>query len=243
MAILKTVFIVSISLVLLGCQNLVQRAAPLDAGLVLAQPLARTSERPPPFARRIAQSSTSVGGGLAGMLIGAAVTATINNDERMRSRIGEVPSPENVDPGAIIETLIGEHLASNFGARRNLGSFYAGSVRETTSIERAPKIAELARRRGLSGIVIDVVALEYYADSTGRNLGLVNENFQVVVSAQMTLIDIFSGQIIASGGCVGKNGNAQAIENAVEDGPRLTSLLAQKAAAACAEQLVNNLLR
>ncbi len=216
---------------------------PLEPTLIYTQALSRTSERAPPYSRHIAQSNTSFGGGFAGMIIGAAVTATINNDERLRSRVFEIPSPSNVDPGAIIEAMIGDHLINNFGARPNIGAFFAGSVRETTSAERAPKIAELARRRGLSGLVIDVVALEFYADSTGRNLGLVDEAFYVVVTAQLTLIDVATGIVIASGSCEGQNGNPQPIQNAVDDGTQLTTLLAQKAAANCAVELISKTLR
>lgn len=243
MAILRNLAALMLTLPLLGCGGVANRALPLDPTLIMAQPLARTAERPPPFARRIAQSNTAVGGGIAGMLIGAAVTATINNDERQRSRIGEVPSPAGVDPAAIIEAMIGDHLITNFAARPNLREFYSGSVRATASFERAEQVAALARRRGLSGLVIDVVALEFYADSTGRNLGLVDEAFSVVVTAQLTLIDVATGTIVASGACEGKNGNTQPIQNAVEDGARLTTLLAQKAAANCAVQLIGNVLQ
>lgn len=243
MAIFRNLSAIPLFLLLIACGGAANRALPLEPSLLLAQPLARTAERAPPFARRIAQSNASVGGGIAGILIGAAVTATINNDERQRSRIGEVPSPLGVDPAAIIEAMIGDHLISNFGARPFVGALSAGSVRETASFERAEQVAELARRRGLSGLVIDVVALEFYADSTGRNLGLVDEAFSVVVTAQLTLIDVLTGDIIASGGCEGKNANVQAIQNAVDDGPRLTTLLAQKAAANCAAQLIANVLQ
>ncbi len=243
MAILRSLTAMLLFLTLLACGNAANRALPLEPTLIMAQPLARTVERAPPFARRIAQSNTSVGGGIAGILIGAAVTATINNDERQRSRIGEVPSPSGVDPGAIIEAMIGDHLINNFAARPNLRELYSGSVRETASFERAEQVAALAQRRGLSGLVIDVVALEFYADSTGRNLGLVDEAFSVVVTAQLTLIDVATGNIIASGGCEGKNGNVQSIQNAVDDGARLTTLLAQKAAANCAAQLIGSLLQ
>ena len=243
MAIIRNLAALMLVLPLLGCGGAANRALPLEPTLIMAQPLARTAERPPPFARRIAQSNTTVGGGIAGMLIGAAVTATINNDERQRSRIGEVPSPAGVDPGAIIEAMIGDHLINNFAARPYVGSLSAGSVRETASFERAEQVAALARRRGLSGLVIDVVALEFYADSTGRNLGLVDEAFSVVVTAQLTLIDVATGTIVASGGCKGKNRNTQAIQNAVDDGARLTTLLAQKAAANCATQLIENILQ
>ena len=231
------------SLPLFACSGIGNQNVVLEPTLILTQPLSRTSERAPPFARHIAQSSTSIAGGVGAMLIGAAVTATINNDERQRSRIGEVPSPNNVDPGAIIEAMIGDHLINNFNARPNVGEFFAGSVRETTSFERAPQIAALARRRGLSGIVIDVVALEFYADSTGRNLGLVDEAFKVVVTAQLTLIDVATGNVIASGSCEGQNGNPHAIQNAVDDGTRLTTLLAQKAAAECAAELIAKTLQ
>ncbi len=243
MAILRNLTALLLTLPLLACGTLANRALPLDPTLILAQPLARTVERAPPFARRIAQSNTAVGGGLAGMLIGAAVTATINNDERQRSRIGEVPSPTGVDPGAIIEAMIGDHLINNFAARPNMGEFLSGSVRQTASFERAEQVAALARRRGLSGLVIDVVALEFYADSTGRNLGLLDEAFSVVVSAQLTLVDVATGTILASGGCEGKNGNTQPIQNVVDDGTRLSTLLAQKAAANCAVQLIEEILQ
>lgn len=243
MGIFRKLFALVMALPVLACGQIGNRAAPLEPALFLAQPLARTVERAPPFARHIAQSQNVMGGGIAGILIGAAVTATINNDERARSRIGEVPSPMNVDPGAIIEAMIGDHLIAEFGARPNVGQFYAGSVRETASVERAPKIAALARRRGLSGIVIDVVALELYADSTGRNLGLVDEAFSVNVTAQMTLIDVATGTVIASGTCEGNQGNTTLISSAVEDGARLTTVLAQRAAASCAQQLIERVLR
>lgn len=230
-------------LLLAACGDSSDRSAPVEPTLLLAQPLSRTAERAPPFARHIAQSRTPLGGGIGGMIIGAAVNAALNQDDRARSLIGQVPSPTNVDPGTIIEAMIADHLVAEFGARPNLADFYAGSVRETTSVERAPQIAALARRRGLSGVVIDVVALEFYADSTGRNLGLVDEAFNVVVRAQMTLVDVATGAVIAQGECMAANGNKQAIVNVIEDGPSLTTLLAQKAAGACANNLISRYLR
>lgn len=229
---------------LLACGQVGGNALPLEPNLLLNQPLSRTAERPPPFARRIAQSgSGGIGGGIAGFLIGKAVSATINADERARSRIGEVPTPQSVDPGLIIESMIADHLIAQFNARPNVRQFYAGSVRETASNERAPKVAELARRRGLSGVVVDVVALEYFADSTGRNLGLVSETFRIVVSAQMNLVDVATGTVLASGSCTGSHENLTSIEAAVEDGAQLTTLLAQKAAASCAAQLIKQELQ
>jgi len=228
----------------MACTNAAQRAAPLAPDLIAGQPISRTSERPPPFARRIAQSGgVGLGGGIAGFFIGKAVTETLNADERARSRIGEVPTPNGVDPGAIIESMIADHLIAEFGARENVRVFYAGSVRETGAAERGPKVARLAQLRGLSGVVVDVVALEYYADSTGRNLGLVDEAFRIVVTAQMNLVDVASGAVIASGACEGTQGNTTQISSAVEDGARLTTVLAQRAAAACAQQLIEQVLR
>ena len=228
----------------MACGQVGERATPLAADLLANQPLSRTAERPPPFARHIAESrSGGLGGGLAGFLIGKAVTATLNADERARSNIGSVPTPQGVDPGLIIESMVADHLIAEFGSRPNVRQFYAGSVRETSSAERGPKVAELAQRRGLNGVVIDVVALEYYADSTGRNLGLVEEAFRIIVTAQMNLVDIASGTVLASGSCEGDQGNTTLISSAVEDGARLTTLLAQRAAAACARQLITRVAR
>ena len=224
---------------IMACAQAGQQAAPIAPDQLTGQPISRTAERPPPFARRIAQSGgVGLGGGIAGFIIGKAVTGALNADERARSRIGEVPTPSGVDPGAIIESMIADTLIAEFGARENVRVFYAGSVRETGSVERGPKVAELAQRRGLSGVVVDVVALEYYADSTGRNLGLVDEAFRIVVTAQMNLVDVASGAVIASGSCEGNQGNTTLISSAVEDGARLTTVLAQRAAAACAQQLI-----
>ncbi len=228
----------------LGCVKTGPEAEPVAPEMISGQPLSRTAERPPPFARRIAQSGgVGIGGGIAGFFIGKVVTESLNADERARSRIGAVPTPEGVDPGAIIENTIADYLISAYGARENLRTFYAGSVRETGSSERGPKVAALARRRGLSGVVVDVVALEYYADSTGRNLGLVDEAFRIVVTAQMNLVDVAGGSVIASGRCEGNQGNTTLISSAVEDGPQLTTLLAQRAAADCAGQLIAKLAR
>ena len=229
---------------IVACSNARQQAAPIAPDMIAGQPISRTSERPPPFARRIAQSGgVGLGGGIAGFFIGKAVTGALNADERARSRIGEVPTPNGVDPGAIIESMIADTLIAEFGARENVRAFYAGSVRETGSVERGPKVAELAQRRGLNGVVVDVVALEYYADSTGRNLGLVDEAFRIVVTAQMNLVDIASGAVIASGSCEGSQGNTTQISSAVEDGARLTTVLAQRAAAGCAQQLIEQVVR
>ena len=234
----------AVFLPLLACARAEDAGPPLVRDMLENQPVSRTSERPPPFARHIAQSrSVGLGGGIAGFLIGKAVSETLNADEQARSRIGEVPTPQDVDPGQIIENMIADHLVAHFGARPNLRSFYAGSVRETASAERGPKVAELARLRGLSGVVVDVVALEFYADSTGRNLGLSNEAFRIVVTAEMNLVDIDSGAVLASGSCTGSHANVQPVSAAVEDGARLTTLLAQKAAADCAVQLVSKDLR
>lgn len=228
---------------LMGCAG-VQRPAPLEPDMLLGEPLSRSAERVPPFARRIAQSGgIGFGGGIAGFVVGRVVTNTLNADERARSRIGEVPTPQGVDPGLIIESMIADYLVANFAALPGLTPFYADSVRETGSAERAPKMVELARQRGLKGLVIDVVALEFYADSTGRNLGLVDETFRIVVSAEMNLVDIESGTVLASGRCAGSNENLAKIEAAVEDGPQLTTLLAQKAAAACAVELIETVLQ
>ena len=222
-----------------ACGNTGDRSITIAPDQLAGQPIARTSERPPPFARRVAQSGgVGLGGGIAGFFIGKAVTGALNADEQARSRIGEVPTPNGVDPGAIIESTIADMLIAEFGARENVRAFYAGSIRETGSVERGPKVAELAARRGLSGLVVDVVALEYYADSTGRNLGLVDEAFRIVVTAQMNLVDITSGAVIATGKCEGNQGNTTLISSAVEDGARLTTVLAQRAAAACAQQLI-----
>ncbi|MBL1436119.1 MAG: hypothetical protein COB08_007965 [Rhodobacteraceae bacterium] len=90
--------------------------------------------------------------------------------------------------------------------------------------------------------MVDVVALEYFADSTGRNLGLVDEAFRIVVTAQMNLVDIASGEVIAASTCEGNQGNTTLISSAVEDGARLTTLLAQRAAANCAQQLISRLV-
>jgi len=228
----------------MACGNPREAMPPIEPDMLRAQPISRTSERPPPFARRIAQSGgVGLGGGIAGFFIGKVVTESLNADERTRSRIGEVPTPSGVDPGAIIESMIADYLIAEFGARENVRVFYAGSVRETGSAERGPKVAALAQRRGLSGVVVDVVALEYYADSTGRNLGLVDEAFRIVVTAQMNLVDIASGTVIASGSCEGTQGNTTLISSAVDDGARLTTVLAQRAAAACAQQLIAQAVR
>jgi len=235
----KTLMAVSLAILLAACGGPAENSITLVPEQLTGQPISRTSERPPPFARRIAQSGgVGLGGGIAGFFIGRAVTGAVNADEQARSRIGEVPTPEGVDPGAIIESTIADHLIAEFGARENVRAFYAGSIRETGSVERGPKVAELAARRGLSGVVVDVVALEYYADSTGRNLGLVDEAFRIVVTAQMNLVDITSGAVIATGKCEGTQGNTTLISSAVEDGARLTTLLAQRAAAHCAQQLI-----
>ncbi len=227
-----------------ACTNTAQQAEPLSPDLIAGQPLSRTSERPPPFARRVAQSNgVGFGGGIAGFFIGKAVTETLNADERARSRIGEVPTPEGVDPGAIIENMVADELISKFGARENVRAFYAGSVRETGAAERGSKVARLAQVRALHGVIVDVVALEYYADSTGRNLGLMDEAFRIVVTAQMNLVDVASSTVIASGRCEGNQGNTTLISSAVEDGPRLTTVLAQRAAAACAQQLISQVVR
>ena len=237
---LKLLFLLPV----MACTNAAHQAEPLAPDMIAGQPISRTSERPPPFARRIAQSGgVGLGGGIAGFFIGKAVTGALNADERTRSRIGEVPTPSGVDPGAIIESMIADQLITEFGARENVRVFYAGSVRETGSAERGPKVAELAQRRGLSGVVVDVVALEYYADSTGRNLGLVDEAFRIVVTAQMNIVDVASGAVIASGKCEGSQGNTTLISSAVEDGARLTTVLAQRAAAACAQQLIEQVVR
>lgn len=229
---------------LLGCMKTAPEAEPIAPDMIAGQPISRTSERPPPFARHIAQSGgVGLGGGLAGFFIGKAVTGALNADERARSRIGEVPTPEGVDPGAIIENMIADELVAKFGARPHIRAFYAGSVRDTGAAERGPKVAKLAQLRELNGVVVDVVALEYYADSTGRNLGLVDEAFRIVVTAQMNLVDVASGAVIASGRCEGTQGNTTLISSAVEDGARLTTLLAQRAAAACAQQLIARLVR
>ncbi len=241
MRVIKPFLLIAAALPLLSCAKTTQYP-PLDPGVFRAQPLARTIERTPPFARHIAQGRAGVGGGIGGMIIGLAVNTAINQDDRARSKIGQVPSPENVDPGEIIETMIAEHLAQNFGARPFLGSFYAGSVTETISTERAPQIATLAQRRGLSGLVVDVVVQEFYADSTGRNLGLVEEAFLVRIRAQMTLVDVASGAVVAQAECLSDNGTAQPIINAITDGGSLTGLLAQKAAANCARSLISRAL-
>jgi len=240
----KTLTALALAITLTACGSPSENTITLAPEQITGQPISRTSERPPPFARRVAQSGgVGLGGGIAGLLIGKAVTESMNADERARSRIGEVPTPEGVDPGAIIESTIADVLIAEFGARENVRAFYAGSVRETGSTERGPKVAEIAARRGLSGVVVDVVALEYYADSTGRNLGLIDEAFRIVVTAQMNLVDIASGAVIASGSCEGNQGNTTQISSAVEDGPRLTTVLAQRAAAACAQQLISRVVR
>ncbi len=240
----KSLIAISLAVVLAACGSPAENTITLAPDQFTGQPISRTSERPPPFARRVAQSGgVGLGGGIAGFFIGKAVTGAVNADERARSRIGEVPTPSGVDPGAIIESTIADHLIAEFGARANVRAFYAGSVRDTGSVERGPKVAELAQRRGLSGVVVDVVALEYYADSTGRNLGLVDEAFRIVVTAQMNLVDIASGAVIASGRCEGNQGNTTLISSAVEDGARLTTVLAQRAAAACAQQLIERVVR
>ncbi len=241
---MKNRLILLLLLPVMACTNAAQKAPPLAPDLIAGQPISRTAERPPPFARRIAQSGgVGLGGGIAGFFIGKAVTGALNADERARSRIGEVPTPQEVDPGAIIESMIADRLIAEFGARENVRTFYAGSVRETASAERGPKVAELAQRRGLNGVVVDVVALEFYADSTGRNLGLVDEAFRIVVTAQMNLVDVASGAVIAEGRCEGTQGNTTLIASAVEDGARLTTVLAQRAAAACAQQLIERVVR
>ncbi len=241
---MKNRLILLLLLPVMACTNAARQAPPLAPALIAGQPISRTSERPPPFARRIAQSGgVGLGGGIAGFLIGRAVTGALNADERARSRIGEVPTPQGVDPGAIIERMIADRLIADFGARENVRDFYAGSVRETASSERGPKVSRLAQLRGLSGVVVDVVALEYYADSTGRNLGLVDEAFRIVVTAQMNLVDVASGTVIASGSCEGNQGNTTLISSAVEDGAGLTTVLARRAAAACARQLIEQVVR
>ncbi len=244
MRIIKTAGILAMAALLQACTGTGAPTPELNRSAIEGQPISRTSERPPPFARRIAQSGGGgLGGGIAGFIIGKAVTATLNADDRARSRIGEVPTPEGVDPGAIIENMIADHLIQAFGARPNVRPFFAGSVRETGSGERGARVAELAQLRGLSGVVVDVVALEYYADSTGRNLGLLDESFRIVVTAQMNLVEISTGAVLASSSCTGTHPNLSKIEAAVEDGPRLTTLLAQKAAADCAAQLIARELR
>ena len=228
---------------LIACGNAGEGLPPLEPSLLAGQPVSRTAERAPPFARRVAQSGgVGLGGGLAGFFIGRVVTESLNADERARSRIDEVPTPQGVDPGLIIESMIADHLAAEFGTLPHLRQFYSGSVRETGSHERGPKVAELAQRRGLRGVVIDVVALEFFADSSGRNLGLLNESFRIVVRAQLNLVDIATGVVLTSGSCEGSHENQTKIEAAVEDGARLTTLLAQKASADCAVQLINRLL-
>ncbi len=242
--IFKTCGVLLLGAALQGCVGAGGQAPDLQRDRIAGQPLSSTVERPPPFSRRIAQSGGGgIGGGIAGFLIGKAVTATLNADDRARSKIGEVPTPQGVDPGAIIENTIADYLIAEFGARPNLRPFYAGSLRETGANERAAGVANLARRRGLSGVVIDVVALEYYADSSGRNLGLLDEAFRIVIRAEMNLVDIATGEVLAFGSCTGTHDNLTKIEAAIEDGPRLTTLLAQKAAADCAGQLIDTALK
>jgi len=231
-------------LALVGC---VQVAPPLSANIpraaLVAQPVVRALERPPLFTRSIAEARSGISGGPLGFLLGEATDAALNANNQNRTQINLIATPTGSDPAALIEETIATHLNRSFATRPVLRDLQAGNVRGTTVAERGPELTDIARRRGLSGVLIDVYLTKFGAESSGRNLGLTDEAFLVRVAANMALYDIETGAILATGRCDDTNPRAQLISNVANGGPASTAIFVREAAQACAESLISTYLR
>lgn len=236
--------ILAATLVLAAC---VRTAPPLSANIpraaLVAQPVVRSLERPPLFTRSLPEARAGLPGGVLGFIVGEATNAAVNANNQNRTQINLIATPTGVDPAALIEEAIATHLNRSFATRPSLRDMQANNVRGTTVAERAPELTEMARRRGLSGILIDVYLTGFGAESTGRNLGLTDEAFSVRVRANMAIYDIATGATLATGSCDALNARPQLISTVADAGPASTAIFAREAAQACADQLIRTYLR
>lgn len=240
-----TQFLALASLVLLsGCVNV---APPLSANIpraaLVAQPVARSLERPPLFTRTLPVAESGLPGGVLGFIVGEATNAALNANNQNRTQINSIATPTEVDPAAQIEEAIATHLNRNFATRPTLRDLHASNVRGTTVPERAPELTEIARRRGLSGILIDVYLTAFGAESLGRDLGLRNEKFIIRVAANMAIYDIATGAVLATGRCDETNTRPQAISDVAAGGVAASAIFAREAASNCADTLIKTYLR
>ncbi len=227
-----------------ACVNV---APPLSANIpraaLVAQPVLRALERPPLFTRSLPVAESGLPGGVLGFLVGEARNRALNADNQNRTQINTIATPTEVDPAALIDEAIATHLNRNFATRPNLRDLYAYNVRGTTVGERAPELTEIARRRGLSGILIDVYLVAFGAESTGRDLGLRDEKFSVRVAANMAIYDIETGAVLVSGQCDETNTRPQLISDAAAQGVAASTIFAREAAKNCADSLIETYLR
>lgn len=241
---LRQFLIIASGLLFAGCVNL---APPLSQNIpraaLVAQPVTRALERPPLFTRSLPVSETGLPGGVVGFFLSEAVNRTVNANNHNNTQINSIATPTGVDPAGQIEQSLATHLNRNFATQPSLRDLQAANVRATTIAERAPELTAIARRRGLSGILIDVYVTEFGALSTGRNLGLTTEAFTVRVAANMAIYDIETGAVLASGNCDATNGRPQNIATTIAGGVTAISVVARQAASACADQLIATYLR
>ncbi|MEX0970480.1 MAG: hypothetical protein WD046_08575 [Paracoccaceae bacterium] len=227
-----------------GCVNV---APPLSANIpraaLVAQPVVRALERPPLFTRSLPVAESGLPGGVVGFIVSEARNAALNANNQNRTQINSIATPTEVDPAALIEEAIATHLNRNFATRPTLRDLHANNVRGTTVAERAPELTEMARRRGLSGILIDVYITAFGAESSGRDLGLRDEEFSVRVAANMAIYDIETGAVLVSGHCNETNTRPQLIADAIAGGVSASSIFSREAAQNCAKSLIETYLR
>jgi len=240
----KWLILLSAMLASAGCINV---APPLSENIpraaLVAQPVVRSLERPPLFTRTLPVASSGLPGGVMGFIAGEARNAAINANNQNRTLINSIATPSGVDPAAIIEYMLATHLNRNFATRPSLRDMQANNVRGTTIAERGPELTEMARRRGLTGILLDVYLTSFGAESTGRNMGLTSEAFSIRVSANMAIYDIETGAILATGNCDELNSRQQVIATVAAGGAASSSILAREAAINCADSLIKTYLR
>lgn len=227
-----------------GCVN---TAPPLSENIpraaLVAQPVTRSLERPPLFTRTLPVATSGLPGGVMGFIMSEARNAAINANNQNRTQINSIATPTGVDPAALIEEALAIHLNRNFATRPTLRDMQANNVRGTTVAERAPEITEMARRRGLTGIMLDVYLTGFGAESTGRNMGLTDEAFSIRVSANMAIYDIETGAVLATGQCNELNTRQQVIADVAAGGAASSAIFAREAAMNCADSLIKTYLR
>jgi hypothetical protein len=170
----------------------------VDAGGLAGRTVSTAAEPPRPLERRYAEATDP--SMVTGQAIGTLVAGIAAANEQQRSRIGSVVAP-SVDPARSVEAIIAEHLVRERGAVPGRTPVNVGDIGYSDPQQRAPEITRRARVQGIGGVVVDVLATEMAAVSTGVGLGLRREEFYLSLAANFALVDVETGRILAQGTC------------------------------------------
>jgi hypothetical protein len=170
----------------------------VDPGALAGRTVSVATEPTRPLDRRYAEvTDPSM---VTGQAIGTLVAGIAAANEEQRSRIGSVIAP-STDPARSVETIIVEHLVRERGAVLGRTPVNVGDVGHADPQQRAPEITRRARVQGIGGVVVDVHATDMAAVSTGVGLGLRREEFYLSFAANLALVDVETGRILAQGSC------------------------------------------